>query len=258
VADHVIGVLAGGQRAESPAATVKATDVSASTSDVFVFVKVKSIDCGVTVIVHLGESSLKFQLPPAGISTVPTAEPLATLLTCQSHGVAEPAVVDVVILPPTLAVQPVKAADVMSARVCVAGTYMVNGELVHEIVQTTPRGAVAESLKSVEIPLNVDLAVSPMGVMNGETGLLPDEVVRVGVAKAGVVTTTTATSKTRAATTAPLRVCMTYVLSAYRAARHARVVEFLRYVNARENQEDQDLSTEARYAALDTGLRSGP
>jgi hypothetical protein len=70
-------------------------------------------------------------------------------------------------------------------------------ESLHESVQTTPRGAAVESLKSVALPLNVDVDVLPMGVMNGETGLLPDELVRLGVAKAGAAATTNVASSAR-------------------------------------------------------------
>jgi hypothetical protein len=101
---------------------VKAIDVSLSTNDVVAFVNVTSVDCGVTLIVHLDESSLKFQVPPAGISSVPTAEPLATLLTCHSHGVVEVVLVTTVMAPPMLEVQLANVNEVTFARVCVVGT----------------------------------------------------------------------------------------------------------------------------------------
>jgi hypothetical protein len=182
---------------------VNAIEVSLTTSDVVAFVKVPSIDCGVTVIVHLGLSVLMLALPPAGISTVPMVEPLASgpVLAWRSHGAVEDALVVTVTLPPMLDVQFLKSSWVMLARVCVAGTYPTVVEFLQEIVTITPNGAVAENLESVEEPVTVDLAVSPIGVMKGETGLLPVEVVKFGVAKAGAATTTSATTRTSAAST---------------------------------------------------------
>lgn len=79
-----------------------------TTSDVVAFVNDTSIDCGVTVIVHLGLSVLMFMLsPPIGISSVPVDEPLASgpLLTCSGQVLFIATVVVNVTLPPILEVQ---------------------------------------------------------------------------------------------------------------------------------------------------------